>query len=85
VQLQLILLILCLISPKFRYENKKEKKKHWVARTGICCFEELDLEPENVFFGGRTGTKPEPEVFGKTQEPPNPGLALVWLLLPSGI
>jgi len=59
-----------------------KKKKTLVARTGICCFEELDLEPEIIFLGGRTGTKPEPEVFGKTQEPPNPGLALVWYSSP---
>jgi len=36
----------------------------------------------NDLFWGRTGTKPEPEVLGETQEPPNPGLALVWYSSP---
>jgi hypothetical protein len=40
---------------------------------------------QKCFFWGRTGTRPEPEVFGKSQEPPNPGLALVWYSLSSGI
>jgi len=31
--------------------KKKKKKKTLVARTGISCFEELDLEPEMFFLG----------------------------------
>lgn len=33
-------------------------------------------------LGKNRGTKPEPEVFGKTQEPPNPGLATGLVLPP---
>jgi len=60
--------------------KKKKKKKHWQPELETLVLKNWTWN-QKCFFWGRTGTKPEPEVFGKSGEPPNPGL----VVLPSGI